>query len=119
MIEERDTEVERKTTSDLNELMFWIFKHITFNMACSYELKNRVEDKDFRRILFAKQEELLGVLDCAWAEKVKKYHQLVLVDAPFDDFVNFRCEYIAKLREEGLSESEIMQIAYEKYPKNS
>ena len=41
VIVERGHELERKTTSNLNELLYWIFRSVTFTMACDYELKNR------------------------------------------------------------------------------
>jgi len=85
VISERGSEFERRITSDLNDLLYWIFASVTFSMACDYELKNRVENKDFRRIMFAKQEELLGILDKSWEEKESEEHQAILVNSPFDD----------------------------------
>lgn len=41
VISERGTEYERKTTSAINELLYWVFASVTFSMACDYELKNR------------------------------------------------------------------------------
>lgn len=69
VIVERGQERERMKTKDFNQLLFWIFKSITFSMACDFELKNRIEDQDFRIILFAKQKELLSILSTDWAEK--------------------------------------------------
>jgi hypothetical protein len=116
VISERGEEYERKMTSDLNDLLYWIFASVTFSMACDYELKNRIDEKDFRRIMFAKQEDLLGVLNKDWKEKERKGHQSILNNNPFDDLAGLRATYCGELREKGLSESEIQKIAYEKYP---
>jgi hypothetical protein len=116
VISERGTEYDRKITSDLNDLMYWIFSSVTFSMACDYELQNRIEDKDSRRIMFAKQEELLELLNKDWAEKERKEHQSILCSYPFDDLAGLRATYCGELRAKGLSESEIDKKAYEKYP---
>ncbi|MFC0605218.1 Imm63 family immunity protein [Winogradskyella pulchriflava] len=116
VISERGNEYERKLTSDLNELLYWIFSSVSFSMACDYELKNRVEDKDCRRIIFEKQEELLGILDKKWEEKERKEHLSILVNSPFDDLAGLRATYCGELRAKGFSEAEIDKLAYEKYP---
>ena len=85
VISERGTEYERKTTSDLSDLTYWIFAGVTFSMACDYELKNRVAGQDSRRIMFIKQEELLGLLNKDWEEKERKEHESILIYNPFDD----------------------------------
>ena len=119
VISERGIEYERKITSDIDDLMYWIFSGVTFSMACDYELKNRIEDKDSRRILFAKQEELLGLLNKDWEEKEKKEHNSILINNPFDDVAGIRATYIGELRTKGLPESDLKKLAYEKYPENN
>ena len=116
VISERGNEYERKMTSDLNDLLYWIFASVTFSMACDYELKNRIEEKDCRRIIFEKQEELLGLLNTEWKEKEKKEHQSILNNNPFDDLAGLRATYCGELRAKGFSEFEIDKKAYEKYP---
>ena len=118
VIIERGQEYNRKITSDLNDLLYWIFTSVTFSMACNYELKNRIEEKDCRRIMFEKQEELLGLLKKDWEEKERKEHQSILLNNPFDDLAGLRATYCEELRVKGLSESEIDKIAYKKYPEN-
>ncbi len=116
VISERGTEYERRITSDLKELLYWIFTSVTFFMACDFELKNRVKNRDFRKIMFAKQKELLGILDRDWEEKERKEHQSILVNSPFDNLAGLRATYCGELRAEGLSEAEIDKLAHEKYP---
>ena len=115
---ERGQEQSRETTDELNTLLYWIFKDVTFAMACSYELKNRIEDKDSRRIMFEKQEELLGILNDVWKQKQKEEHGSILEKHPFDDLAGVRASYFRHLRQQGYDENEITKLAYEKYPKN-
>lgn len=116
VVVERGQEWTRKATSDLNELLYWIYNSVTFSMASDYELKNRIEDKDARRIMFAKQEELLGILNENWREKQMMEHKQILERYPFDDLAGLRANYFRELREKGLPESEIEKLTYEKYP---
>ena len=115
---ERGQENERFTTTDLDELLYRIFDSITFSMACDYELKNRIENQDFRRIMFAKQEELLGMINPLWKHKYQTEQQRILEKHPFDDLASLRATYCGQLRKQGFSESEINKLAYEKYPEN-
>lgn len=85
VIVERGQELERKTTGDLDDLLYWIFASVTFSMAVKYEGKNRVTGQDFRRILFLKQEELLGILNENWRRREEEEHRQILIKHPFDD----------------------------------
>jgi hypothetical protein len=71
-------------TREIDDLLYWIFANITFSMACDYELENRIDDKDCRRIIFDKQEMLLGQLNETWRETEKATHQRILKSHPFD-----------------------------------
>jgi len=118
IISERGQEYERRVTDKIDDLLYWIFANVTFSMACDYELRNRIEDKDFRRIMFDKQEELLGQLSDTWRQKEYVEHQIILKTHPFDDLASLRATYFGQLRQQGLSETEINKMAYEKYPEN-
>jgi hypothetical protein len=104
----------RKTTNKLDDLLYWIFNFITFSIAVQYEKKNRNDaEMDCRRIIFAKQEELLGLINKSWIDKYQKEHKYV-----FDDLAGKRARYCVELREKGCyTESEISNLAFEKYPK--
>ncbi len=118
VIVERGEELERKTTNELDELLYLIFASVTFSMAGKFEVKNRIEDKDSRRMMFAKQEELLCILSDAWRQKEKEEHQRILERCPFDDLAGLRAIYCGQLRQQGYTESDISKLAYEKYLKN-
>ena len=118
VISERGEEYSRKKTDKIDDLLYWIFASVTFEMSCAYELKNRIEDKDCRRIMFNKQEELLGQLNETWMEREQAEHQNILKSFPFDDLAGLRAIFWRKLREQGYSEKKCEKLAYEKYPKN-
>lgn len=85
-------------------------------MACDYELKHRIEDKDCRRIMFDKQEELFGNLSKAWQQKENEEHKTILKNNPFDDLAALRATYCRQLRQQGYSEIEIERLAFKRYP---
>ena len=85
VIVERGEEIRRDLAVDTNDLLFKIFAGVTFSMACSFELKHRKKNEDFRRQLFSKQEELLGSLDKEWEIRQRKDHQRTLTAHPFED----------------------------------
>ncbi|NEU07861.1 hypothetical protein GZH53_06010 [Flavihumibacter sp. R14] len=116
IISERGQEYQRKMTDKIDDLLYWIFANVTFSKASEYELKNRIEDKDCRRIMFDKQEELLGQLNYNWRQKENAERQGILKNHPFDDLAGVRATYFGQLRQQGLSETEISKLAYEKYP---
>ena len=118
VIIERGQELERKTTNNIDELLYWIFDNVTFSMSTDFELKNRDESKDCRRIMFSKQEELLDLINPEWKEIAKKEHKEILGRNPFDDLAGLRATYCGELRANGLSEPEINKLANEKYPEN-
>jgi hypothetical protein len=85
VIVERGQELERKSTSDFDELLYWVFEDTTHNLAFAYELKNRIEDQDCRRIAFPKQVELLGLISPHMAARQANEIEKILAVAPYDD----------------------------------
>ena len=118
VISERGQEYERRKTDKIDDLLFWIFASVTFSMSCDYELRNRIEDRDCRRIMFDRQVELLGQLNETWGEREQAEHQNILKSFPFDDLAGLRATFCGQLRQQGYSEVEIEKLSYEKYPQN-
>ena len=83
--EERGKEVERIESQDAKDILYRIFESITFRIASEYELDHRVENQDFRRILFDKQVELLSIIDASFAKKLEEEIKQILMIAPFLD----------------------------------
>jgi hypothetical protein len=82
---ERGTEFERRTTLDLDELLYWSFQSTTFSMAVDWELAHRIPGEDARRQLFQHQRDLLEVLDPRWAIRRDEELLTVLREHPFAD----------------------------------
>lgn len=85
VIVERGQEISRVTTHELDELLYYVFEAVTFALACQYELKHRVKNQDFRRLLFRRQIELLSILSSKWAEIEARDHERILRQHPFQD----------------------------------
>ncbi|HEX5838149.1 MAG TPA: Imm63 family immunity protein [Anaerolineales bacterium] len=85
VIAERGQELERHTTPDIDELLYYTLRWITFGLAVKYELDHRIPGQDVRRVLFAYQEDLLSQLSPAWGERRKHEHEQILQKHPFDD----------------------------------
>ncbi len=116
VVSERGNRTERLAI-DLDHLLYLIFDSVTFDMAFDYELKNRIEDKDCRRMAFEKQEELLGLLSDKWRHQKIEENKRILFIAPFDDLGGLRASYWRQLKQQGYSSAEVERLAYERYPK--
>ena len=113
VVVERGKEEFRLTTDDIEKILYRVFSGVCSMMSYEFELKNRDETKDFRRMAFKKQEELLGMLNPDWRKEAEERHK----DVIFDDNASLRAKYFQELREKGLAEAEIEKIAYEKFPR--
>jgi hypothetical protein len=82
---ERGREHERRTTTELDELLYWIISDITFQMACEYELQARASNQDSRRLIFKKQLELLKKADSIFYTQGKQEIQELLKKYPYKD----------------------------------
>lgn len=78
-------EVKRKTTFSLDELFYFTFDNITFEMAIAYGREHYPEDVDFRRILFGHQLELLDKLNGQWKERRAIEIESILQLHPYND----------------------------------
>lgn len=85
VVVERGQELSRLTTSELDELLYHVFAHVTFALACQYELKHRVQNQDFRRLMFGHQIKLLSLLSRKWADIESQEHERILQQHPYDD----------------------------------
>lgn len=72
VVVERGKEWERRTTDDLDELLYWIFESVTHELASRYELKHRDPNRDSRYLLFSKQLQLMAKLEPDWRPRLAK-----------------------------------------------
>jgi hypothetical protein len=85
VISERGKEQSLRAFSKMDDLLYVIFSDITSSIASDFECKNRKEEQDFRRIWFAKLEELMGILNPEWQIRKKAEHDFLLERHPFQD----------------------------------
>ena len=103
-------------SNEINELLYSIFSDVIRIMSQQYELNNREGGKDTRRMLFSKEEDLMGELNEMWRIKKQIEHSEILGMNPFSDEDELRFELIVNLRANGMSLSEARKIACDKYP---
>jgi len=82
---ERGSETIHKTTTNADELIYWLISDVISDMASSYELTNRVNGQDCRRISFAKRLELFGKLKEEWAKRAGDEIDAILTKYPYND----------------------------------
>lgn len=82
---ERGRLFERRCSTDLDQLLYWVFAEVTLSIAIDHELRHRRPGEDSRRQLFARQLELLARLSPAWAERGAEEHRRLLEEHPFKD----------------------------------
>lgn len=82
---ERGYEIYNKSTNSLNELIYWIMDRVVRQMAVKYELDNRKEGLDTRRVYFSKYIQLLGEVNFEWAELATLSVDEILKSSPYSD----------------------------------
>lgn len=85
VVTERGSEFERKSTTDPDELLYWLLSDVTFSFACDFELHHRKPGVDSRRFMFAKQLELLSLLSASWADRCRVDITRILSNHPYRD----------------------------------
>ncbi len=85
VVSERGVERQRRTTTDMDLLLYWVFEDVTFSMASEYECHHRSSDVDSRRLLFKRHLELLEVLSPSWRDKRARELEVILWKHPFND----------------------------------
>lgn len=85
IVTERGLDLERKSTADIREILYWMLYDLTFWMGVSFEFKRRVEGPDCRRVIFAHQLELMKRADQTMAEKLEQHIAKTLTANPFID----------------------------------
>ena len=72
-------------SSDLKTILYYVFDPIVFSLARKYEIARRVKGPDSRRMIFAKQMELMGQIDPNFAKKLSDDLEKVLKKYPYQD----------------------------------
>lgn len=85
VVVERGKEIDRKSSTDIDEILFHVFEGVTFSMAVDFERRRRRRNEDFRRQLFDAQLELLAKLNPDWRRRTRERLDEVLTRHPFVD----------------------------------
>ena len=115
-IYERGQLITNEFATDEDDLLYRVFRDISFSMAVRYEVNNRNPLHDPRRVLFAKQAELLGLLSESWKQRVEKEKEAILETYPFDDKSTQRLDHFNKLMKAGKTYEQAMSEANKKFP---
>ncbi|WP_145251952.1 Imm63 family immunity protein [Aeoliella mucimassa] len=78
-------ELQRQTTADAEELLFWLVTDLTCAMATDWELRHRIEGEDFRRQQFRKHVELLSLVSEEWCQRQSQAYERILAEHSFRD----------------------------------
>ena len=91
---EKGTVTSTKHTLSKDECLFWLVDSIVTTMGFKYEVKNRNENQDPRRIAFKKMKEIYLDLSPEFFELKNEQIEKILTDNPFDDalFMNRKYE---------------------------
>lgn len=82
---ERGIELSRRSTGENSEILYWLIYDLTFWMSVKFELNNRIEDQDPRRIIFTRWMYLIKQADAAMADKLRLDIDTILAENPFQD----------------------------------
>jgi Immunity protein 63 len=81
---DRNLTVFNRSTSKLDELLYWVFQDITFYMASDYELAHRDSKVNSRKAIFDNQLKLLASLNPAWREQREHEITEILKAHPYE-----------------------------------
>lgn len=74
-----------KITDDLFEISYWIYADQIFKMSLKYATKHKKNNQDFRRVLFDKKLEMLGLLGTNYRKRGEIAIDEILKIAPYND----------------------------------
>ena len=81
----RGSEFERRRTRDPDEILYFLMEGVTSVVATQFEMKNRTEGKDGRKVWFPYQQKLLYDMKPEWGKRKRDEHEKILKTAPFND----------------------------------
>jgi Immunity protein 63 len=82
---EGDIELDRRGTASADEMLYWLMSDAVFDLASKFALTHRQKGESSRRLLYAKELELMGVLNSAWVVRKTQDIEALLARNPYDD----------------------------------
>lgn len=83
VIMERGRVYKHYESDVLEDVLYPLFKNVTFSLAQEYEVHHRKKEEDFRKLMWEKQLELLGRIDEKFADMRKSEIEEILKIAPY------------------------------------
>ena len=85
IVTERGIDLDRCSTADPDEILYWMLYDITFSMGRAHEFKNRIEGPDSRRSMFDHWLTQMKKADQAMADRLEYDIAKILAENPFID----------------------------------
>lgn len=85
---ERGSRFTHRTTTNIDEALYWVYRDIIQELGFSYELKNRKPLQDNRRIAFKKIDELFSIIGEPYRSMWEKEFEALVAVAPFNDEIH-------------------------------
>lgn len=85
VVTERGLELERRSTAETDEMLYWMVSDVTFWSGVEFELKNRVEGRDCRRMIFTEWRRLMARCGASFAEWLDRHIEKTLRLNPYND----------------------------------
>ena len=80
----------------IDDLLYLVFRTITFSMAREFVANNAIKNEDYRRQYFSKHLELLSMLNEDWKNRAEQEHLTILKFVPYNDDHNW--DYYLRLQ---------------------
>lgn len=84
-ITERNRIYRDDTTQNLFDITYWTINGEISEAAAIYESKNRIDNQDFRRIMFSKEIQYFEAIGDEYAQRARLEIESILKKAPFQD----------------------------------
>lgn len=85
VVEDHGKVVEQHDSTVIEDILYPVFRLITFTLASKYEVKHRKEDEDSRRELWKEQLRLLKIINPQFVQICLGEINTILKDYPFKD----------------------------------
>ena len=85
VVTERGAELQRRSTTSEEVLLYWLACDAAFEAASEFERKHRQSGTSFRRLMFEKEIEFMTRFRPAWGGRKRAEIEVILTKYPYDD----------------------------------
>ncbi len=83
VINEQGYEITRKVLENVEDFLYYFFESLVSEIAFAYELENRKENQDSRKVAFEKKIELMEKLNPLWKNRLESELYEILSKNPY------------------------------------